>query len=553
MSISFQRRRGELETLIKQRKAEQIVNFEWARKNFEKLDENRLEEIANLDFFELRDALQSGKCLPVETLLAFQRKALKSHATTNCICMFIEESLTIAEGLEQNLKDADYCKPPLFGIPISIKECIRVKFMDSTQGCAQHLYKPSREHAASVDQLIRLGAVPFVHTNVPQALLSFGCSNPIYGSTSNPCDSSRVPGGSSGGEAALIAAGGSVLGIGTDVGGSVRTPATFCGLAAFKSSSRRGSQLGTVSSIPGRQLLVTVEGPIAPTIDACVEYLRLKWNDSELSRRDFYVPPVNFREHLYDSDEPLRIGYYTFDGYQTAPAAYRRAVLDAVGVLRELGHHLEEFCVPRAAHAFNIFCAAATSDGGVFLNELLSNDIVPPECYVGPPVTRLPYFIQRILRKYLPDERVKGVLRELPHNSEEMREMHEKIEDYRHEFVNAMRKQKLDAIVCPAFGTLAPHHGIPNQMISATSYTSLFNLVDFAAGTIPITRVSANDESVDEATMPCDDRWNQLIRRESTGCRGMPISVQIAAPPFREEICLRILRQIQNKIGIARN
>ncbi|PIO59266.1 hypothetical protein TELCIR_19277, partial [Teladorsagia circumcincta] len=118
-------------------------------------------------------------------------------------------------------------------------------------------------------------AIPFVHTNVPQSLVSYGCSNPVYGSTTNPYNSERVPGGSSGGEAALIATGGSVLGIGSDVGGSIRIPSTFCGIAGFKSSSTRFSHTFSSSSVPGRQLVTANEGPMAKSINTCIEYLKM--------------------------------------------------------------------------------------------------------------------------------------------------------------------------------------------------------------------------------------------------------------------------------------
>ena len=85
----------------------------------------------------------------------------------------------------------------------------------------------------------KLGANPFCLTNVPQTMLSFGSSNPIYGLTTNPHDKTRSPGGSSSGEAALLGYGGSILGLGTDRAGSVRIPAAFCGITSLKPTSGR--------------------------------------------------------------------------------------------------------------------------------------------------------------------------------------------------------------------------------------------------------------------------------------------------------------------------
>ncbi|EGT33861.1 hypothetical protein CAEBREN_20949 [Caenorhabditis brenneri] len=547
--IEHYNHRQRLKVLIKQRQADRKVNFEWAKNNFQKLDETRATEITTKEFNELKYALQLGEIKPVETLRAFQRKAFEATEKVNCVCLFIQDAQEIAEGLEKASQDPTYQKPSLFGMPVSIKESIHVKHMDSTLGYSQNINKPSESNSLSVDQLIRLGAVPFVHTNLPIALLSYGCSNPVYGSTSNPLDVSRVPGGSSGGESALVALGGSVLGIGTDVGGSIRTPASFCGIAGFKSSSDRSPQLGKTASIPGRQLLLSVEGPLARNIDVCIEYLRLKWNDGVLFKKDVYMPPVKFQEDQFKSKKPLKIGFYLNDGYQRASPAYERAVRETVTVLKDLGHELVPFEVPRPDHMYSVFCAGATADGGLFLMNSLAKDIIPPESNIGFPVARLPHFIQRLLRRYWPNRRERQIIQELPHDTEEMRKMHEKIEDYRHEFVMAMREKSLDAIVCPSFGCPPPHHGVPNRLLSASSYTALYNLIDFAAGTVPVT-VHRKEDEIELRKMKTEDSWDRKIVSESKNCDGLPVAVQIAAPPFREEMCLRLLKEVEDRIGL---
>ena len=95
----------------------------------------------------------------------------------------------------------------------------------------------------------QLGAVPFCLTNLPQTMKSYACSNPIFGTTTHPLDKTRTPGGSSGGEACLIAMGGSILGLGSDIGGSLRIPAHFCGISALKPTHGRivvrGERTGT--------------------------------------------------------------------------------------------------------------------------------------------------------------------------------------------------------------------------------------------------------------------------------------------------------------------
>lgn len=93
-------------------------------------------------------------------------------------------------------------------------------------------------------QLISLGAIPIVKTNVPQTLFAFECNNPVWGRSTNPYNSKYTCGGSTGGEGALLAMDGSAIGIGSDIGGSLRIPAAYCGIYALKTTSGRLSRGG---------------------------------------------------------------------------------------------------------------------------------------------------------------------------------------------------------------------------------------------------------------------------------------------------------------------
>ena len=98
----------------------------------------------------------------------------------------------------------------------------------------------------------KLGAIPFCLTNIPQTMVSYACSNPIFGITTHPLDKERTPGGSSGGEACLIAMGGSILGLGSDIGGSLRIPAHFCGISALKPTMGRLIDRGRRKGVKGQ-------------------------------------------------------------------------------------------------------------------------------------------------------------------------------------------------------------------------------------------------------------------------------------------------------------
>src|SRR5690606_15576827 len=124
---------------------------------------------------------------------------------------------------------------------------------------------PADADAVLVAELRRQGAVILGKTNVPQLLLAQETENEVYGVTSNPWDTDRVPGGSSGGEAAAIAAGMSPMGIGTDIGGSIRIPAHFCGIAGLKPTMDRWSNRGSQAGLPGQEVVRAQVGPMART------------------------------------------------------------------------------------------------------------------------------------------------------------------------------------------------------------------------------------------------------------------------------------------------
>lgn len=214
--------------------------------------ERRRREIVSLGFDDLRSQLQKGQLTALEALEAYQWRALEAQEQTNCVCEFILEATTWAKKLDTNYSRSGEKKPPLFGIPVSVKESNKLIGHDTTIGFAQYIGQPAEEDSALVIVLKKLGAIPFVTTNIPQSMLSIGSSNPVYGVTTNPYDASRSSGGSSSGEGALIALRGSPLGIGTDVGGSVRVPAHWCGICSLKPSGTRLAQGGRRGAMPGQ-------------------------------------------------------------------------------------------------------------------------------------------------------------------------------------------------------------------------------------------------------------------------------------------------------------
>jgi Asp-tRNA(Asn)/Glu-tRNA(Gln) amidotransferase A subunit family amidase len=136
---------------------------------------------------------------------------------------------------------------PLYGVPISVKDCIAIQGTFATGGMACRLKKKSTHNSVVVDLLEQAGAIPLCRGNAMQLMYLLESHNRIWGRTCNPWDLSRTPGGSSGGDAALVAMDCVPLAVATDMGGSIRIPAAFCGVIGFKPTSNRVSAKGNTT------------------------------------------------------------------------------------------------------------------------------------------------------------------------------------------------------------------------------------------------------------------------------------------------------------------
>lgn len=172
--------------------------------------------------------------------------------------------------------------PPLFGVPMTVKEMIQVQGYRCTLGSIHRRRWVATRDASVVSRMRKAGAIILGTTNVPELGFWFECENPVYGRTLNPFDPTRTSGGSSGGEAAMIAAGGSPLGLGSDVGGSIRMPAGFCGIFGHKPSNRIVPITGhypagfdEIAALSGARYPLTSIGPLARASEDLWTALRL--------------------------------------------------------------------------------------------------------------------------------------------------------------------------------------------------------------------------------------------------------------------------------------
>lgn len=226
--------------------------------------------ILNSSVAQTVDNVRSRLWTPTQVLTAYGKKALQVHEQTNCITeILIPSASSWALAAEAAINDDANAlsTQPLIGIPISLKDTISVEGYDQAIGYTSLTKNPSLRSSPLVRLLLAAGALPFVKSSVPTTLLSFESSSALLGITSNPHNARFTPGGSSGGEAALLAAGGSRVGFGTDVAGSVRLPAHWSGVCAVRGSVGRFPRYGNGTSLPGQEGVPSIVAPMTRTVN----------------------------------------------------------------------------------------------------------------------------------------------------------------------------------------------------------------------------------------------------------------------------------------------
>jgi Asp-tRNA(Asn)/Glu-tRNA(Gln) amidotransferase A subunit family amidase len=227
---------------------------------------------------------------------------------------------------------------PLHGVPISIKSCIAVAGLKHECGSRSRLGIVAEQDAVLVQRLKKAGAIILGNTNVPEFLMGYHTENPLYGRTNSPWDLERTPGGSSGGEAAAVAAGLCAGGIGSDGGGSVRVPAHFSGICGLKPTPGRIPATGHWPDSLGPFALLGVVGPMART----VQDLELLFSVvAGFDAGDAMASPIPLVQVTGKELDDVTVGY--FEEHPDAPVTpeTRQAVKRAASALRDSGLRVE--------------------------------------------------------------------------------------------------------------------------------------------------------------------------------------------------------------------
>ena len=507
-------------------------------------------KVHELSLTELSAALSKRELSSEDAVRALHERRDAVNGGVNAFVLELRErALADARAADAARARGD-AKGPLFGVPVTVKDNIDVAGTDATLGTTGRRGRPAAKDAVVVRLLREAGAVVLGKTNIPQTLISMETTNPVFGTTKNPWDRARTPGGSSGGEAAAIASGMSVLGVGTDIGGSVRIPASFCGLATVKPTLHRWSNRGSNSAIPGQEVVRSQVGPLARTVADVA--LALRALDSPLhARLDPEVEPLPIGDPAAVDLRGLRVGVYDDDGFFTPAESVRRAVRQAAKWLEARGATLVPFEPPHADEHYATMVAAVTADGLANLRALVGHDEVIDALKLNWRLSRVPKTGRKALARVL---RAAGEVRA----SEAIRVMGERTVAelfalaarrtlLQRDELDAWNAANVDALLCPATATPAALLGQTGDFTPAAVYTTRYNVLNLPAGVVPASRVRAGET---ERSILLD-RVDKKAAMFERGSEGLPLTVQIVGRPWREDVVLALMAAVEAEARVA--
>lgn len=383
---------------------------------------------------------------------------------------------------------------PLDGVPFSVKDSIEVAGAVSTAGTLGYRNRPpAARDAVLVARLREAGAIPIARTNLPDLLFAFESDNLIHGRTNNPYDLTRTSGGSSGGEAALIAACGSPMGLGSDAAGSVRLPAHFCGITALKPTSGRLARSGHLPPAGGWVGSVWQIGPMARRVEDLATMMTvLLGNDAG----DPSVVPMKFTEPRRVDLSRLRIAVFTDNGIMAPDPDTDRVVRQAAQAVGAW-----DCRPPLLDRVYDLEMQYLAPDGGDGLRAFLA----------GIGSDRLHPLLEGWLRKHEPYRTDLAGFAACWAGLDAFRAaMHAFLNDW-------------DAILSPVAAFPALPHGdsVRDDRFRGFTYTMTHNLTG----------------------------WPAAVVRCGQTADGLPIGVQIAAAPWREDVVLGIALQLERELG----
>ncbi|KAL4875895.1 amidase [Aspergillus karnatakaensis] len=487
----------------------------------------------------------SGKWSAVEVTKAFCHRAALAHQLTNCLHeILFTQALDEAARLDTHLATTKTPFGPLHGLPISFKDQFHIHGAETTMGYVGWIgtfegKKGTGKEHVTESEFVRavraLGGIPFCKTSLPHTVMSMETWNNIVGYTLNPHNRFMTAGGSSGGEGALLALRGTPLGIGTDIGGSIRVPSSFCGLYGIRPSHGRLPYGGAANSMPGQKTIPSVCGPMAPSVSSLKMLVKGLLTQEEPWLHDPAVVEMPWREELSilrnptDNSGRLTFGVYSSDDAVAPLPPVKRAITEIVAHIESLGHHTIPWNPPDHQRATRIAYEAWEEDGGLNIHHNINLS--------GEPL------LERIAGDYgtsprspTPGDEIHALaLRKIAYQTEYM------------EYWNSTAKltmtgKPVDAIVAP----VTPFASFELGKTHTAAYGPWVNVLDYTAVVVPVTTVDKAVDAREKDYVALSD-IDQRIREEYNPQvqHGTPVGLQLVGRRFQEEKMLALAEMFE--------
>ncbi|RDW76136.1 putative fatty-acid amide hydrolase 1 [Coleophoma crateriformis] len=458
----------------------------------------------------LLEKLKAGDLSAEQTTVAFCKRAAIAHQLCNCLTeIFFDEATERACQLDQERKSGKALRP-LHGLPISLKDSFQVKGYDTSTGLGCFVNEPAEENSSLAALLLDLGAILYCKTNLPQSIMTGDSDNNVFGRTLNPRNTFLTAGGSTGGEGALIALRGSILGVGTDIGGSIRVPSLCNGIYGFRASVGLVPHGGVRDlSVPGTDGVRSSAGPLATSLRDCALFLKTIMQ-TETWRYDSTVFSVPWTD--LPSKKRLRIGLVRDDGIYTPTPPIRRGLETAADLLQKSGDvEVIPLTLPNTVGVYMDFIQYMALLGSDHYLELFARTEEPviPSLAVTPLLT-------------LKGTDLRGFF-----------DLNVRRAAAAKSYLKLFLDNNIDAILMP----VAPHTAVPFDSWSGISYTSLWNALDFPAVVLPVGKVQDSDlpDDISNATYGPQDTEVYSLYTGPERYKDAPIAIQLVGYRHRDE------------------
>ena len=498
------------------------------------LTPEELEITEKYDAVGLAQAIATRKYKAVTVSIAFCKRAAIAHQLTCCLTQFfMSEATERAKFLDDYLEKNGKPIGPLHGVPISVKEHMNLRDRPSSYGFISSISPPAKDDCLLVSTLRSLGAVFYVKTNQPQAIMHLETDS-FLGRTLNPYNINLSAGGSSGGEAALVALRGSVMGLGTDIGGSIRGPAGFSGIHGFKPTSYTVSTHGmSPGGFPAELNVLGSTGPLCNSLRDVDFFMSLVLGSKQYLHDPSVIPIPWTGLSTPLPEAPLKVGIMFSDG----------AITPQPPVLRALKWAQGELSKPEFSSMFEVksYTPFKSAEGTKFVRQLYW-----PEGDVR---------IQDALGKSgepmfpLTQHGLRDVDSSRQKTATEIADMRLERDNFRCEFAEHWNAQDVDFVICPVFYGPAGAHDTSFYW----NYTALWNLVDYPGIVVPapIKAEKEKEKYADDAKDLSEESKHVRQLWEETDFVGAPIDLQVVARKYHDNELMACVGRLQKALRFA--